>query len=119
MPIHLHFSRWEYLTEKLAYERRVREMKLKAALAQSKKTNAEMKQLIEQTKVQEIINQRKRNRSQQEGTTDEPRQGVDSNRMKRRFKQHKVLGVDYDEKDNRVDKSLLYSIFTAKSNYKN
>jgi ESF2/ABP1 family protein len=109
---YLNKFKWEYLTEKLAYERRVREMKMKATMAQSKKTNAEMKQLIEQTKVQEIIHQRKKVRAVEDGTGDIPRQGLDSNRMKRRFKQHQSLGTEYDDKDNRVNKTLLNSIFS-------
>ncbi len=87
-------------------------MKMKAALAQSKKTNAEMKQLIERTKVQEIIQQRKRTRG--DATTvevDKPRQHVDSNSMKRKFKQNKSIAQDYDSNQNKVNKSLLQSIF--------
>jgi hypothetical protein len=87
-------------------------MKMKAALAQSKKTNAEMKQLIEKTKVQEIIQQRKKSRGESNGDDiSAPRQNVDSNRIKRKFKQHKAIAKDYDANDNRVDKSLLKSIF--------
>lgn len=90
-------------------------MKMKAALAQSKKTNAEMKQLIEKTKVQEIIQHRKKSKpGDQSNGEDAPRQNVDSNRIMRKFKQHKVIAKDYDTNDNRVDNKLLKSIFNEK-----
>ncbi len=108
--------KWEYLTEKLAYERRIREQQLKTALMQAKKSNAEMVQLIEKTKVQDIIQQRKKQKTS-DSVSDEvdqqqPRDNIDSKSMKRKFKQVKSIGNDYGEDQNKVQQHVLQSIFT-------
>ena len=54
--------KWDFLTEKFAYERRVREQKLNASMNQAKKQNAEMVQLIEKQHVQKLIENRKSGR---------------------------------------------------------
>jgi ESF2/ABP1 family protein len=54
--------KWEYLTEKLSYERRVRESKLNLAMIHSKRSNAEVVELMEKTKVHNIVQERKRKR---------------------------------------------------------
>ena len=54
--------KWEYLTEKISYERRVRESKLNLAMMHAKRTNAEVVELMEKTKVQKIVHERKRKR---------------------------------------------------------
>eukprot|EP01033_Poteriospumella_lacustris_P000307 gene307-195_t len=119
--------KWEFLTEKLTYERRIRESKLKAALLQARKMNAEMSDLIEKTKVQEQVNERRKKR-----TIDDVNGGNDGGsssagadteerlqkKLKRKFKQNRMIGAEYDDKDNKVNKRLLTSIFTraAESN---
>ena len=55
--------KWEYLTEKISYERRVRESKLNLAMMHAKRTNAEVVELMEKTKVQKIVHERKRKRA--------------------------------------------------------
>jgi len=42
--------KWDFLTEKLAYERRVREAKLKASMLQAKRSNAEFAEAVEKNK---------------------------------------------------------------------
>ena len=85
---------------------------------QAKKSNAEMVQLIEKTKVQDIIRERKKQKRVAEGNSivddSAPRDGVDSKTIKRKFKQIKAIGKDYGENENKVDKTVLNSIF-AKS----
>lgn len=54
-----HFK-WDYLTEKMAYEKRVKEMKLRAAMMAAKQSNAEIAEQVEQGKVQQHIAERKR-----------------------------------------------------------
>lgn len=137
------------MTEKLTYERRIRESKLKAALlqvisfsgtrffsitahaltlpvdaTQARKMNAEMSDLIEKTKVQEQVNERRKKR-----TIDDVNGGNDGGsssagadaeerlqkKLKRKFKQNRMIGAEYDDKDNKVNKRLLTSIFTRAS----
>lgn len=86
--------------------------------------NAEMSDLIEKTKVQEQVNERRKKRN-----IDEVNGGNDSGagadaeehlqkKLKRKFKQNRMIGAEYDDKDNKVNKRLLTSIFTraAESN---
>lgn len=85
--------KWDYLTEKFAYERRTRETKLNAAISQAKKSNAEFVQLIEKQAVSKLIDDRKgKKRTRNDGDDTE-----DPKVSKRNFKQVKVLGVNHDE----------------------
>ena len=52
--------KWDYLTEKFAYERRVRENKMRAAMMQAKRSNAEFVELVEKGKQQRYVEDRKR-----------------------------------------------------------
>lgn len=94
---------------------------------QARKMNAEMSDLIEKTKVQEQVNERRKKR-----TIDDVNGGNDGGsssagadteerlqkKLKRKFKQNRMIGAEYDDKDNKVNKRLLTSIFTraAESN---
>lgn len=109
-------GRWEFLTEKLTYERRLRETKLKAALLQARKMNSEMSELIEKTKVQEQVNERRKKRKlDDDGDNQQTSTGDSEERMqkqmKRKFKQNRMIGAEYDDHGNKVDKRLLNSIF--------
>lgn len=53
--------KWDDLTEKVAYERKVREQKLRLELAQSKRENAFYMQKVTQSKAIEAMEERKRN----------------------------------------------------------
>lgn len=79
--------------------------------------NAEMSELIEKTKVQEQVNERKKKRKLNEVDQDEAVNTHNSGeamqkKMKRKFKQNRMIGAEYDDKGNKVNKSLLKSIFT-------
>lgn len=83
--------------------------------------NAEMSDLIEKTKVQEQVNERRKKRTLDEAngntsSADASNQSNDEDRMqkkmKRKFKQNRMIGAEYDDKDNKVNKRLLNSIFT-------
>lgn len=109
-------DRWEFLTEKLTYERRLRETKLKAALLQARKMNSEMSELIEKTKVQEQVNERRKKRKLDDDGDNQQNSTGDSEermqkQMKRKFKQNRMIGAEYDDHGNKVDKRLLNSIF--------
>lgn len=113
--------KWDYLTEKFAYERRVRENKLKASMMQAKRSNAEFIDLVEKGKQQKYVESRKRkhetavdgkasNETKKSNPLDESRalqKGV-----KRVFRQSSGLsssGTQY------VDKNLLGSVFRNKA----
>jgi ESF2/ABP1 family protein len=58
---------WSHLTEKVAYERRVREQKLRVEMMHAKRENASYTQLVETGKKLDQIEQRKRKRLAKEG----------------------------------------------------
>lgn len=105
--------KWDFLTEKLAYERRVRENKLKVAMVQAKKDNAEFAELVERSKVEEHVQKRKKKRQ----STDEaaPTDAQESGGKKQRlFHQNKPIGKLHGEDIARIDSGVLKSILTAK-----
>jgi len=98
------------LTEKFAYERRVRESRMRAAMLQAKKSNAEVADLIQQTKIQQIIRAKKRSRE-----TEDPSQGGQQEdevaKYKRRFRQRDVFQTDGTDK--KATDKVLRSLFSA------
>lgn len=123
--------RWDYLTEKLAYERRVRETKLKAAMTQAKKRNAEFVELVEKNKTEKFVAGRKRDRSSLVetgegsglsnsggtggGDTEEGDNRFKRPKIKRSFKQQQPIGERHGEKASKVDSAVLKSVFGSKS----
>lgn len=72
-----------------------------------------MKQLIEKTKVQDIINERKNKKralQENEGT------GDDVKITAKKIRQQQLIGKDYDENENRISGGLLRSIFAKNKN---
>lgn len=83
-----------------------------------------MAELIEKTKVQKHIEERKRKRSDEDGEGSSssggggaPSAGDSMKKIARSFKQNKVLGEQYGEKETKVDPRFLTSVF-AKSKSK-
>jgi ESF2/ABP1 family protein len=60
--------KWSHLTEKVAYERRVREQKLRLETMQARRDTVAYKQLVETGKKLDKIEARKRRREEREGT---------------------------------------------------
>lgn len=52
--------KWDYLTEKFAYERREREQRVKASMLQAKRANSEFAELVDKQKAETFIKERKR-----------------------------------------------------------
>jgi len=71
-----------------------------------------MKDLIEKTKVQEIVQKRQKRKREEEGGGSEA-VGVSEThkRPSRKFKQNQSLGRQYDEQSNQMDRAVLKSIF--------
>jgi ESF2/ABP1 family protein len=59
---------WSHLTEKVAYERRVREQKLRLETLQARRETSEYKKLVEDGKKLDQIEERRRKRIPEEGT---------------------------------------------------
>ena len=117
------FTRWEHLTEKIAYERRVRENKLKAALQISRKQNAEFMDMVDKAKIEKFVEQRqqgkKRVREEEEGLEVDDRKASSiegefngKKKAKKGFHQVKPLAVHYGENEvTSVGKETLKAIF--------
>jgi ESF2/ABP1 family protein len=102
--------RWDYLTEKFAYEKRVKENKLKVAMVAAKRSNAEMSDLIEKTQVQKHVQDRKRKRDDNDNSTQDG-EAAQKAKLVRQFRQNKLIGAQYGERESRVDGSLLKAVF--------
>ena len=89
----------------MAYERRVRENKLKATMMQAKRQNAEFKDLIEKNKAYEHIQERKRKRGEDDDT---------EVKQKRQFRHVQSIVAD----DAPIGSSVIESMFTKKNSSK-
>jgi ESF2/ABP1 family protein len=109
--------KWDYLTEKFAYERRVREQKLRAAMMQAKRSNAEFVELVEKGKQQRHIEERKRKRMEQQGGSDGDNDAIGSasslKAVKRKFRQVAPIS-DTGDSTKFVDKKLIGSVFSKR-----
>ncbi len=70
---------WSHLTEKVAYERRVREQRLKIEMMQARKENQAYSKLVEAGKTMDRIEARRRRREEKESNDD-----VQNNKKKKR-----------------------------------
>jgi ESF2/ABP1 family protein len=108
--------KWDYLTEKFAYERRVREQKLRAAMMQAKRSNAEFVELVEKGKQQRHVEERKRKRIEQQGGNDDDNDALDSasnsKNVKRKFRQVAPIASDTGDHSKFVDKKLISAVFS-------
>ena len=88
---------WSHLTEKVAYERRVREQKLKISMMEAKKENQMFTSLVESSKVMDKINERR----EKHGKDDEDRKET----RKRKFRQTAPV----TESNDRSSKAAILS----------
>jgi len=80
--------RWEHLTEKVAYERRIREQKMRIELMQARRENAAYAEKVERGMVLDRIEERRRKRGKSGAAADgNGRQG----RKERKFRQTSAL----------------------------
>lgn len=70
---YLHKFKWSHLTEKVAYERRVREQKLRVEMMQARRENASYTQLVETGKKLDKIQERKKKRGDDLGEQEKKR----------------------------------------------
>lgn len=116
--------KWDYLTEKFAYERKIQENKMKLAMAHAKRHNAEIVEAIEKTKVQNIVGERKRKQRESESSGSEVPAAThstdassSSSKKARKFRQVQSMGTHVGDGkfDMKVDPSLLRSVFSKKT----
>ncbi|CAB9508569.1 Activator of basal transcription 1 [Seminavis robusta] len=103
---YLHKFKWSHLTEKVAYERRVREQKLRVEMLQARRENASYVELVETGKKLDRIEERKRKRMEREGTT--PKE--DSTASKRKKHNKKQKQPREERGDAAAQKALLQSL---------
>mmetsp|Transcript_1972 Transcript_1972/g.2672 ORF Transcript_1972/g.2672 Transcript_1972/m.2672 type:complete len:271 (+) Transcript_1972:99-911(+) len=92
---------WAHLTEKVAYERRVREQKLKIEMMQARKENQAYSSLVEAGKTMDRIEARRTKRNAKDSIhaddqSNKKKQKIDENgkRATRKFKQTQSVGKD-------------------------
>ena len=112
--------KWDYLTEKFAYERRVREQKINASMMLSKKKNSEFADLVDKNKAYNAIEERKRKKRREIGE-DSDKLGITamqntdfSNSKKRKFRQTKSIGIHHSGVSKKLEDSLLNSLVAGK-----
>lgn len=121
--------KWDQLTEKFAYERRVREHKLQAFMLQAKRANAEFSELFDKQKAQQHIEKRKKRKLESDesnesagghGSSNGNSNGNSSGNgsvevvaPKRKFKQAEAFGFVHGEKNEKMNKNTLKQIFTS------
>jgi len=94
---------WSHLTEKVAYERRVREQRLKIEMIQARKENQAYSKLVEAGKAMDKIEARRRKREERENNGDvqdtkKKRKLSDSvKKPARKFRQNKPVSDQHDK----------------------
>lgn len=92
--------KWSHLTEKVAYERRVREQKLRVEMMQARRENAAYVQMVETGNKLDKIEERKRRRGEHEAVV----AGGGKEKKRHKHKQKKLL---QDGSDKSAKKALL------------
>jgi|EP00979_Chaetoceros_neogracilis_P014749 ESF2/ABP1 family protein len=90
---------WAHLTEKVAFERRVREQKLRIEMVHARKENQAYSNLVEAGKVMDRIENRRKKRNAKDD--------ADDGRRTRKFKQTKPVK---DKSDRSAKKTVLGSL---------
>ena len=95
--------RWSHLTEKVAYERRVQEQKLRVEMMQARRENASYVELVEKGKKLDNIEARKRRRGEEMTST----KGDEEAKERRKRRQNRPMD---DTSDSATKKALLRSL---------
>jgi len=108
--------KWEFLTEKFAYERRVREAKLRQAMMTSRKVNAAFVEQVEKNKSRNHALERRRARGDVDGG-DAGEGGANGERdlggKKRKFRQERALASQHGTGSARMSDSVLENVFSS------
>jgi ESF2/ABP1 family protein len=103
--------KWSHLTEKVAYERRVREQRLRLETMQARRDTVAYKQLVETGKKLDKIEGRKRRREERQGGTSGGIGGRnhhdDDNNKKAKYQPKQVPQIDADSSQRGASKKPL------------
>ena len=102
--------KWSHLTEKVAYERRMREQKVRLEMTKARKENQSFAELVEAGKVMDKIEQRRKRKHVDDGNGSESRTTNDTKTFRRSFKQTTPL----DQSQDRSSKPLILSSLVAR-----
>ena len=100
---YLHKFKWAHLTERTAYERRVREQKLRVEMMQARRENAAYVQMVETGKKLDKIEERKRKRGES-GDIITPRDKSGDKKKRHKHRQTRPL---QDGSDKAAKRALL------------
>ena len=99
--------KWSHLTEKVAYERRVREQKLRIEMMHSRRENAAYIQMVETGKKLDQIESRRNKRKTLDGDNgDDGGNDPTKKKKNRRHKHHQTKPL-FDGSDKSAKKALL------------
>ena len=92
---------WSHLTEKVAYERRMREQKLKIEMMKARKENQAYSELVEAGKIMDRIEAKRRKREEKDSSKEnssvkKQKISKDEKKRLRKFKQNAPVGEDDD-----------------------
>jgi ESF2/ABP1 family protein len=106
---YLNKFQWDHLTEKVAYERRMREQKLRIEMVNARRENQAYSNLVEAGKVMDRIDKRRQKRDNEDGGGNATKKSKkdDAVRATRKFKQTKPVN---DKSDRKAKKSVLSSL---------
>lgn len=103
---YLNKFQWSHLTEKVAYERRIREQRLKIEMMKARKENQAYSSLVEAGKTMDRIESRRRKRGAKDGTSNNNEQNP--GKKARKFRQNRP--ATDDTSDHAASKAVLKSL---------
>ena len=102
--------KWRHLNEKLAYDRRMRETRLNAEMAKATRENNAYVEHVEQARLMEKIEARKRHKASVNGDV-VAQPSKDKHQIHRQFKQIKAVKRSEESERKSFKKSTLSKIF--------
>mmetsp|Transcript_22961 Transcript_22961/g.39310 ORF Transcript_22961/g.39310 Transcript_22961/m.39310 type:complete len:292 (+) Transcript_22961:97-972(+) len=99
--------KWSHLTEKVAYERRVREQKLRVEMMEVRRENASYIAQVEAGKKMDYIEERRKKRQQKEGVASGAENDAGMAKKKRKIRQKKPFDGDRSSTKSAILGSLV------------
>jgi len=104
---YLHKFKWSHLTEKVAYERRVREQKLRVEMMQARRENAAYAEMVETGKKLDKIEERKRKRDGTTNNHDDDNHEINKNKKTKKGRKQKRITPIQDGSDKPAKLAVL------------
>ena len=99
--------KWHHLTEKIAYEKAIKEQRLKAEIEQAKRENNFYLQNVEKAKMIQSIEERKKKKSLEEKKVDADKSKEEFEAIKNRFRQRKAIKAEEKDFPSNIIQKLL------------